>query len=168
MEKYSTLEGMYWDMYKLIYTYIGDFTKDTVAAQDIASIIWGKVAENPSKFLDMEIKHLRNYMRKMVRTAASDYFKIEERQCEFVKPENMLEAEKSIEEEYIRKEDFVFLEKAIKVLDKDELQLIYFRIEAKLSSREVGEAFGISEGAVRVKQYRILKKLRDEIIRLQQ
>lgn len=168
MEKYSTLEDMYWDMYKLIYTYISDFTKNNTAAQDIASIVWGKVAENPSKFLDMEIRHLHNYMRKMVKTAVSDYFKIEKRQNEIVNPENMLEAEKSVEEECLGKEDLIYLERARRILNEDELQLIYLRFEAGLSARKVGNAFGISEGAVRVKQYRILKKLKDEIIRLQQ
>ncbi len=168
MKKYSTLEEMYLDMYKLIYTYISDFTKDTIAAQNIASIIWGKVAENPSKFLDMEINHLRNYMRKMVKTAVSDYFKIEKKQESILKSEELLEAEKSVEEECLGKEDMIYLERAKKILNEDELQLLYLRFEAGLSARKVGDAFGISEGAARVKQYRILKKLKDEIIRLQQ
>lgn len=165
MKKYSTLEELYNNMNKLIYTYIGDFTKDTVIAQDISSIIWGKVAQNPFRFLDMEINHLRNYMRKMVKTAVSDYFKIENQQNEIVKLKDLLKTEKSVEEEYVRREDLFYLAEAMKVLDKDELVLIYLRVEAKLGAREVGETFGISEGAVRVKQYRILKKLRDEIIR---
>lgn len=168
MEKYSTLEELYWNTYKLVYTYISDFTKDTIAAQDIASIIWGKVSEKPPKFLDLEIVHLRNYLRVMVRTTVSDYFRIEKRQDEIVKAENMLEAEKSVEEECIRREDLICLEKAKKILDEDEIQLIYLRFETGLSAREVGDAFGISEGAVRVKQHRILKKLKNEIIRLQQ
>ena len=168
MEKYATLEKMYWDMYKLIYTYIGDYTKDRIAADDIASIIWGKVVENPSKFLDMEICYLRNYMRKMVKTAVSDYFRIEKRQDDLLKLEKVLEAEKSVEEECISREDLIYLDRARKVLNEDELQLVYLRFEAELNAREVGDAFGISEGAVRVKQHRILKKLKAEIIRLQQ
>ena len=168
MEKYSTLEKMYWGMYKLVYTYISDYTKDITVAGDIASIIWGKVVENPSKFLAMEICHLRNYMRKMVKTAVSDYFRTEERQDELLMLEKILEAEKSVEEQYICKEDLIYLDRARKVLNEDERQLVYLRFGAELSAREVGEAFGISEGAVRVKQYRILKKLKAEIIRLQQ
>ena len=82
--------------------------------------------------------------------------------------EEILKAEKSVEEECISREDFIYLDRARKILSEDELQLIYLRFEAGLSARQVGNAFGISEGAVRVKQYRILKKLRDEIIRLQQ
>ncbi len=39
-----------------------------------------------------------------------------------------------------------------RVLSKADCDLIILRYEAGLSAREVGEAFGISEGAVRVKQ----------------
>lgn len=169
MGYYNSLEDLYNGSYRLVFTYISDYTVDYQNAQDIAGIIWAKVAENPKGYLDMEKDHLMNYLRRMVKTAALDFFQIEKRQVD--KAEQAREALKSakiFDEESLHKEQLTYLEQAKGVLSEDELQIIYLRFDARLSVRAVGDAFGISEGAVRARQYRILKKLKREILRLQQ
>ena len=167
MKKYGSMEELYLENYKLVYTYIGDYTEHQPSIEDIASIIWCKVSNDPQKFLDMDEIWLHNYLRVMARTAVSDYFKVEEREHMKIKHvREDFEYGYPVEEEFLLREDLAYLEQAKRVLSKAECDLILLRYEAGLSAREVGEAFGITEGAVRVKQHRILKKLKEEIIRL--
>lgn len=167
MKKYKSLEKLYLENYKLLYTYIRDYTKDQASVQDIASIVWCKVVDNPQKYLGMDEIWLHNYLRVMARTAVSNYFKTEEKEhMKVEKAREVLEYGLLEEEDFLLKEDLMYLEQAKQVLSKADCDLILLRYEAGLSAREVGEAFGISEGAVRVKQHRILKKLKKEIIRL--
>ncbi|MCI8608833.1 MAG: sigma-70 family RNA polymerase sigma factor [Firmicutes bacterium] len=153
MGYYNSIEDLYIENYKLVYTCISDYTTDHQNAQDVAAIVWSKVAENPKRYLNMERDHLINYLRRMVKTAVSDFFTVEKRQ--FDKAEQAREALESaiiLDEESFRKEQLFYLEQARGVLSEEELQLIYLRFDAGLSARAVGDAFGISEGAVRARQ----------------
>ena len=169
MGYYNSIEDLYNGSYRLVYTYISDYTMDYQNAQEIAAIVWAKVAEHPKRYLDMEKDHLNHYLRRMIKTTALDFFEAEK--CQSNKAEQAreaLESAKTFDEAYFHKEQLAYLEQAKSVLAEEELQLIYLRFHVELSVRAVGDAFGISEGAVRAKQYRILKKLKREILRLQE
>ena len=169
MGYYNSIADLYNENYRLVYTYISDYTADYQNAQDIAGIVWAKVAENPKRYLNMEKDHLTNYLRMMVKTAALDFFQIEKRQINKAEQaREALESAKTFDEESLHQEQLAYLGQAKEVLSEDELQLICLRFDAGLSVRAVGDAFGISEGAVRARQYRILRKLKCEILRLQQ
>ncbi len=169
MEYYSSIEDLYNGSYRLIYTFISDYTADYENAQDIAAIVWAKVAENPNRYLDMQKNHLCNYFRRMVKTVAADFFEAEKRQTDKVEQaREALESAKTLGEESLHKEQLAYLNEAKKILSEEELQIIYLRFDAGLSVRTVSDALGISEGAVRARQHRILKKLKREILRLQQ
>ncbi len=170
-EKYSTLEELYMDNYRLVYTYINDFTEHLETARELSSIMWAKVAEDPKRYLNMNKIWLQNYLRVMTRTIAADYFE-QERKHKGKLTEDSIDIlsdtlyVSSAEEEFFKQEDVRDLKKAQKVLTDEENEIISLRFEAELSAREVGEAFGMTEGALRVKQYRILKKLKAEITSL--
>lgn len=51
-------------------------------------------------------------------------------------------------------------------MTKEEKELIQMRFAYKMSAREVGNLLEISEDTVRVRQFRTLRKLKNEIIRL--
>lgn len=51
-------------------------------------------------------------------------------------------------------------------LSDEERQLLYFKYEMNMRSEEIGEALGISAGAVRMRHKRTVEKLRKEINRL--
>lgn len=168
MGYYNSIEDLYKENYKLVYTYISDYTTNYENAQDIAAIIWAKVAENPKRYLNMEKGHLCNYLRRMVKTTVSDFFEVEKQQADKVElAREALELAKTFDEEAFHKDQLVYLEQAKGVLSEEELQLIHLRFYAGLSVQAVGDAFQISEGAVRARQHRILKKLKREILRLQ-
>ena len=63
------------------------------------------------------------------------------------------------------KEELKYLGAAVKTLNMEEKQLLVMRFAQNMSAKETGEVFGISEGAVRVRQSRILVKLKKEILR---
>jgi len=166
MKKYESLEELYLENYKLVFTYIRDYTAHQSSIQDIASIVWCKVADDPQKFLGMDEVWLHNYLRVMVLTAVSDYFKTEERERMKVEKARETLEYGVMEEDFLLREELAYLEQAKQVLSEADYDLIALRFDTGLSAREVGAAFGISEGAVRVRQHRILKKLKKEIIRL--
>lgn len=164
MEKkmqYRTLEELYEGMYLLIYKFIGDYTNDGWIADDISSAVWHKVSEKPEKYLGMEIPLLKNYLRKMARNMYYSYCREDARQQ--ISIEDVGENEfpsQSAEDSYFSREDLKRLQEAIRSLPEEEQRLLLSRLDEKQSSREIGEKLGISEGAVRVRQHRILKKLK--------
>ena len=162
-ERYNSLEELYLNTYRLVYIFISDYIRDWYVAEDIASIIWVKVSECADKYLDMDITHLHNYLRIMVQNEVNDYYRkknchdnnIERAGTSIVPP-------RTLEEEYVLQENLDNLERAKNTLSEEDRRLLALRFDAGLSARETGKDLGISEGAVRVRQHRILAKLKKE------
>lgn len=170
--KYGTFEEMYKDNRKLVYTFLTDITDiedDEFIKEDLASAVWVKIFERGEKFLDMNRLWVKNYIRIMVRNAARDYLKEEKRGQKAARDAVLLLSgltEHSAEEEVLTSEDEVYLKNACNMLEDEEKDLIQMRFAYKMSVKEVSNFFEISEEAVRVRQFRVLRKLKREIIRL--
>lgn len=161
---YSSLEELYLDNRKLIFAYLQDSNIIDVELQDeIASTVWVKVAERGEAFLEKEKRWVKNYLRIMIKTAISDYFRMIERDSRIInKMGNVIElsdARVSVEDELIAKEMNLHLKKCLEFLNDKEKTLIIMRFKDNLSSKEIGDLLGISEGNVRVRQRRIMIKL---------
>ena len=74
--------------------------------------------------------------------------------------------EHSAEEEFLTAEDAIYLENACRVLEDEEKDIIQMKFAYKMSAKEISDILEISEEAVRVRQFRVIRKLRNEIIRL--
>lgn len=163
-ENYNTLEELYKKTHLLVYKYISDFTKDGYVADDISSMIWLKITENPGKYLEMEISYLHNYLRRMVETTYIDQYRASMRQQSILeKACANLPLTKSVEDNYILQEDLKKLEHARQSLSEEEQRLLHLRFDEELSARNIGMQLEVSEGAVRVKQHRILVKLKKKL-----
>lgn len=163
-DKYNTLGELYREAHLLVYKYISDFTKDGHVADDISSMIWLKVTESPSQYLIMEKTHLHNYLRRMVENTFIDQYRASKRQqSKFEKVCDNFFSSRSVEEDYILQENLNDLENARQSLSKEEQKLLYLRFDEELSARTIAMQLGISEGAVRVKQHRILVKLKKKM-----
>lgn len=163
-EKFKTLEELYRKTHLLVYKYIGDFTKNGHIADDISSIIWLKITENPGQYLEMEISYLHNYLRKMVKNTFIDQYRASMReQSIFEKTCDNLPSGRLVEEDYILQEDLEKLENARQSLSEEEQKLLHLRFDEELSAKNIGMELGISEGTVRVKQHRILAKLKKKM-----
>ena len=164
---YKSFEALYRNVHRLLYAFAFDYTTSKETAEDIISMVWAKIAENPAYYLDMDKEFLKNYLRKMVKHIALNYQKQEERRQKreekvlYTYPETL-----SLKEQAILRSDLRYLAKARQVLTADERTLLIWIFEKGMSSKEVAEILNISDGAVRVRQHRILGKLKQEITRL--
>lgn len=167
---YSSLEEIYLKNYRLVNVFIGDCLNDAEMKEDVASIVWMKVAERPESFLEMDEYLLKNYLRVMVRNVIFDEVKAEDRNKRLYEKLKNAEMTNQGENEVdfiafaVKKEDY--LRESVKILSYDEKLIIHMKYVRKLSSKEIGDIFEISDGAVRMRQSRITVKLKAEIIRL--
>jgi len=161
MKNYKTFEEMYLDTYKLIFQFISDYINEWPVAEEISSIIWAKVSENPEPYLQKNVTYLHNYMRVMVRNEIMEYYRRVDRQNKaFEKSAACLVPLRTTEDEYIRKENLNELAKARRSLSEEENQLLDLRFDKELSIKETGKVMGLNSSAVKMRQSRVLLKLK--------
>ena len=166
--RYNSFEELYEDNRKLVFTFILDHVKDMDLLEDIASTVWLKVVKKGAEFLEIDKKAIKYYLRAVVKTTVSDYFRIKKKEDEMSSmlqesyDEDINSGDTSLFDEDIRES----LGQAINLLTEDEKLLITLRFYEKMSAREVGKVLNIEEGNVRVRQLRILNKLKKHMNRL--
>ena len=166
---FASLEEIYEANYRLIYVYICDYSVDEELVEEISSIVWEKVAEHSEDYLAKDDRWLKNSLRIIVRTTMADHFRREaafNRDYEKLKEATERYGE-DCSEEIFREDRKRYLAKALCILSEEEKLLINMRFVRRLTSKEAAELLGISDGAVRMRQERILRKLRAEIERLE-
>lgn len=162
---YESFEELYLDNRKLIFSFLKASNIKTLHLQDeLASEVWLKVIEKQEIFFTKEKKHVKNYLRVMIKNTIIDYYRAVGYENDVVKKMGtLIELAKmpaSVEETVLAKEQKGWLNQCLKSLSEDDKNLIVLRFGYGLSARETGEILGISEGNVRVRQKRILEKLR--------
>ena len=170
--RYNSFEELYKDNKKLVFTFILDYIKDLDILEDIASTVWLKVVKKGASFLDIDKKAIKYYLRAVVKTTVSDYFRMTKREEEIEKALHDTTIIEGNGDEVGRFDEDIFdedirenLGKAIETLSEDEKLLITLRFYEKMSARDVGKIMNIEEGNVRVRQMRILKKLKKHMTR---
>lgn len=168
--KYTSIEELYLDNHKLVFVFLREYIKDDVLREDLASIIWIRIFEQSELFLQMEAGRVKNCIRLMAHNVASDYFEERHRENESTRDSlivlNVEEARNPVEEQVFSSDIEKYLQEACEVLKQDEKELIRMRFTYQMSAKNVGKILELSEGAVRIKQLRILRKLKREILRL--
>ena len=160
--RYNSFEELYEDNRKLVFTFILDYVKDLDILEDIASTVWLKIVKKGADFLEIDKKAIKYYLRAVVKTTVSDYFrsKKKEEETTLILKESLNDSgngdDSSLFDEDIRDN----LGKALELLTEDEKLLITLRFYEKMSARDIGKILNIEEGNVRVRQSRILKKLK--------
>lgn len=166
---FYSLEDLYLGSYKLVYSFIGDYTKDKQLSEEISSIIWLKITRNPKKYLQMDKQKFFNYLKIMIKTTYIDYYNRNKKEIEKLKDfyeSEFKEILSANSDEKLLEEDYKYLNEAVKVLKDDEKKLIKLKYNQGLTYKDISQIFGVSEGALRTKQSRIYDKLRLEIIRI--
>ena len=166
---FCSLEDLYLGSYKLVYSFIRDYTKDKQLSEEISSIVWLKITRNPKKYLQMDKQKFFNYLKIMIKTTYIDYYNGNKKETEKLK--NYYESEykeiiSSNNDEKLLEEDYIFLEAALNILTDDEKRLIKLKYNQGLTYKDISQILGVSEGSLRTKQSRIYDKLKVEIIRL--
>ncbi len=164
-KRYETFEEMYLSLYRLVYMFIRDYTKDWDTAQEISSILWLKVAEDQDWFLGLDASHILNYLRVMVKNEVSEQYRIMERENKKLeKIAALCGFSDTPEDEYIRKENLKKLEKLREQLSEEEKQLLELRFHEQLTVKETGNVMGLKQSAVKMRQLRILQKLKTRMM----
>ena len=166
--RYKDLEELYYSNYKLVYVMAADYTENADMKNEAAYCLWEKISQNPERYLSMDEYQLKNYIRVMVKNIFMDHFKREKRETVEFQEEHFkgaLPVYFESENDW-RSDELACLGKAKNILTLEEKELIFFRFEEGMSARQVSELFDTSEGNIRVRQKRILDKLRKEILRL--
>lgn len=173
MEKnkyYSSLKEIYLDNFRLVRIFIRDYFNDEEIIEEVESIVWLKVLEHEEHVLEMDDYWLKNYLRVIVRNVAFDQIKSEKSIKKLYDELRIIEKGnkpcEAIDSELFKAEKSKYLKVSINTLSHDEKAIIHMKYIEKLSSKEIGERFDISAGAVRMRHLRIMEKLKSEIIRL--
>ncbi|MGF6375167.1 RNA polymerase sigma factor (sigma-70 family) [Clostridiales Family XIII bacterium PM5-7] len=171
LKKYTTLEELYLDNYKLVFSYLLDYDlKDTYLQEELASIIWFKIWERHDSILEKEKKWVKNYLRIVAKTTVIDHLrKVKKESIEIKKMGELIEPLNpwsSVEKEVTDQEMRQYLYQCLNMLSDEEKMLITLRFYLEFSAKETGEHLFISEGNVRVRQLRIITKLRKELNKL--
>lgn len=164
---YASMEELYEDNWKLVFVFLKDYYNSDDILEDFSSAVWVKVFEKQDSFLTMDKIWVKNYLRVMVKNMVKNHNKKqynEKKAMDEYEKALKLESHANCESSYYNLEKY--LEIAVDSLTIEEKQLIISRFQEELSSEEVGVLLGITAGAVRVRQHRVLKKLRDEIEKL--
>lgn len=166
---YKTAEEMYSDNRKLVYAFLTDYEINFEDKKDIAQTIWLKVFANTEKFMNMDRKHFKNYLRTAVKTTVMDFHREAQRSAELAE-ELLMHTdgiEKGIEQELFGTDYVEYLTEACKTLSDQEQLLLSLRYLKNLSYETISELFGVSEEAVRKQHSRLMKKLKNEILGLE-
>lgn len=166
---FYTLEDMYLSSYKLVYSFISDYTRDKQIAEEISSIVWLKITRNPKKYLKMDKQKFFNYLKIMIKTTYIDYYNGSKKEIDRLKDfyesqyKDIISAKN---DEKLLEEDYEFLEAALNILTDDEKQLIKLKYNQGLTYKDISKMLGVSESSLRTRQSRIYDKLKSEIIKL--
>ena len=166
---FYTLEDLYLSSYRLVYSFIHDYTKDKHMVDEISSVVWLKITREPKKYLKMDKQKLFNYLKLMVKTAYIDCYNRNKKETEKLRDFYEFEYKEIIfanNDEKLLEEDYTFLEAALGILTDDEKRLIKLKYNQGLTYKELSPILNASEGSLRTKQSRIYEKLKAEIIRL--
>lgn len=170
-KKYISFEELYMDKYKLVYVFIRDYMGSdkwkAEIAEEISQIVWTKVALNIKVILTFDEYHITNYLRRMTQNIATDFFddlvKEENKKVKMQgKCDETAFATKTTENIYMYKDELDILKICVQTLKKEERELLYMRFALNYSAKEISMIMGISEINVRVRQKRIVEKLRKE------
>ena len=166
---FTSLEEIYLENYKLVNAFIRDYYSDEDTVKDISSIVWIKVMEEPDRYISMNEYWLQNYLRIVVRSVAVNQMRSEKAVRDLYRELEIFEGEQTEEvftNELTEEEKNSYFIEAIKSLSYEEKQLLYMRVKKKSSFKELSELFEIPQSAVRMRQSRIISKLRKTVTTL--
>ncbi len=164
---YYTMESLYLDTSSLVYLFFNDYEIPVDEKEDLVASFWLRVFEHQEKILIKDKEWLINYFRVMVKNMVYDYFNSKEKERQMflelqisagLQADEVKEILNELQD--ARREE---IRCAVQCLTEEEKMLIEMRFFCEMSCKEVAKVLGIRENAVRARQFRIIKKLRDTI-----
>ena len=156
------MEEIYKEYSKIVYNYLLSLTCNSEIAEELMQETFYNAVKNINKFRNE--CSMKTWLCKIAKNKWIDYLKksnissevsIDEIEEKFI-------LVNSFEEEFSDKENVIDLYKKIHRLDEKTREVIYLRIRADLSFKEIGEIMGETENWARVTFYRAKVKLKEE------
>ncbi len=166
---FNSLEEIYLESYKLVNVFIRDYYSDEEMVREISAVVWLKVAEKSEMYIKMSEYQIQNYLRVVVRTVIVDQIRNENAARELYDKLKLLtkeNVESHFSEELTDKEKSFYYRETLKILSYEEKLLLYMRFKEKQSFEELSKVFETSQSTLRMRQSRIIGKLRKAIISL--
>ena len=156
------MEEIYKEYSKIVYNYLLSFTCNSELAEELMQETFYSAVKNINKFRNE--CSMKTWLCRIAKNKWIDYLKksnisneisIDEIEEKFI-------LVNSFEEEFSNKENVIDLYKKIHKFDEKTREVIYLRIRADLSFKEIGEIMGETENWARVTFYRAKVKLKEE------
>ena len=156
------MEEIYKEYSKIVYNYLLSFTCNSELAEELMQETFYSAVKNINKFRNE--CSMKTWLCRIAKNKWIDYLKksnisneisIDEIEEKFI-------LVNSFEEEFSNKDNVIDLYKKIHKFDEKTREVIYLRIRADLSFKEIGEIMGETENWARVTFYRAKVKLKEE------
>ena len=161
--KEKTMEEIYKEYSKIVYSYLLSLTCNAEIAEELMQETFYNAVKNINKFRNES--SIKTWLCRIAKNKWIDYLKKSNRSNEIAidEIEEKFIFVNSFEEEFSEKENVIDLYKRIHNLDEKTREVIYLRIRADLSFKEIGEIMGETENWARVTFYRAKVKLKEEL-----
>ncbi len=156
------MENIYKEYSKIVFNYLLSLTNNTDLAEELMQETFYSAIKNIRNF--RQESSLKTWLCKIAKNKWIDYYKKVKKVTE-IDIDNIndyLFIETSFEEEFANKDDILNLYKKIHNLDEKTKEVIYLRIRAEFSFRDISIIMGCSEDWARITFYRAKLKLKEE------
>lgn len=157
MEEFSELYELY---FKDVYRYILAISKDSDIAEEITQDAFLKALKYIRKFKGG--CSIRVWICQIAKNSYYTYIKKGKSLCNLEEVE--ISTEESLDEEIIRQESLLEINREFNNLSEPYKDVFYLRIYMNLSFAEIGEAYEKSESWARVTYHRAKLKIRSKVV----
>lgn len=156
------MEEIYKEYSKIVYNYLLSLTCNSELAEELMQETFYSAVKNINKFRNE--CSMKTWLCRIAKNKWIDYLKKANISSEVSidQIEEKFILVNSFEEEFSNKENVIDLYKKIHKFDEKTREVIYLRIRADLSFKEIGEIMGETENWARVTFYRAKVKLKEE------
>ena len=156
------MEEIYKEYSKIVYNYLLSLTCNSEIAEELMQETFYSAVKNINKFRNES--NIKTWLCKIAKNKWIDYISKSKKTNEIAidEIEEKFLLVNSFEDEFSNKEAVIDLYKKIHNLDEKTREVIYLRIRADLSFKEIGLIMGETENWARVTFYRAKVKLKEE------
>ena len=156
------MEEIYKEYSKIVYTYLFSLTCNSELAEELMQETFYSAIKNINNFRNES--SMKTWLCKIAKNKWFDYLKSTKKLSEIGldEIEEKFILVNSFEDDFSNKEKVIDFYQKIHKLDEKAREVIYLRIRADLSFKEIGLIMGESENWARVTFYRAKVKLKEE------
>ena len=155
------------DRYQVpLYNFFYRQNYDSALSEDLVQTVFERILKYRQSYVSGST--FRSWIYQIARNAKTDHHKRQQRISDFVEPDDLEIATASVEKNIAQAEDLQQLEQAMQQLSAMQREILVMTRFQKMKYGEVAEILQCSEGAIKVKVHRALKRLRDIFFKMEQ